>query len=368
MEVVARASRSGVLLQARIPAPLPDVGRELDCVAVIDELRVRPGDYVVDKYWYGAFFRTNLHDILLSEHVDTVAVCGTVTQVCVEETAREAFHLGLKTVVLSDCVSSFDAGHARRHPEELRAEVRPGDGRPVARRRDDGNGRRMTSGNADDFAGLIERLGPQLGPVDVSAASGDGIIHAAVALLLRDSATGAEILFIKRSERQGDPWSGHLAFPGGRAERSDPSLAGVAVREAREEVGIDLQRGGRILGSLPAVQPLSARLPPIAVTPFLAVAPDGAAARADPGEVEEAFWMPLAALKTAGPAAVVRRASGEKSGSGPPTSRRRAASGGSRNGSSAGFWRSSRTSGPSSARACRRRRRPPTRCCRRTPR
>jgi nicotinamidase-related amidase len=87
-----------------------DADRELDCVAVIDELEVRPGDYVVDKYWYGAFFRTNLHDILLSEHVDTVAVCGTVTQICVEETAREAFHLGLQTVILGDCVSSYDPG------------------------------------------------------------------------------------------------------------------------------------------------------------------------------------------------------------------------------------------------------------------
>lgn len=85
-----------------------DIGAERDCAAVIDELPVRPGDYVVDKYWYGAFFRTNLHDILLSEHVDTVAVAGTVTQICVEETARGAFHLALKTVLLSDCVSSFD--------------------------------------------------------------------------------------------------------------------------------------------------------------------------------------------------------------------------------------------------------------------
>jgi len=83
---------------------------ELDCVAVIDELTVAPGDYVVDKYWYGAFFRTNLYDILLSEHVDTTVMCGTVTQICVEETARESFHLGLKTVVLSDCVSSYDPG------------------------------------------------------------------------------------------------------------------------------------------------------------------------------------------------------------------------------------------------------------------
>ena len=75
---------------------------------MIDELPVEPGDYVVDKYWYGAFFRTNLYDILLSEHVDTVVVCGTVTQICVEETARQAFHLGLKTVMLSDGVSSYD--------------------------------------------------------------------------------------------------------------------------------------------------------------------------------------------------------------------------------------------------------------------
>jgi len=88
----------------------PDSARELDCVAVVDELPVLPGDYVVDKYGYGAFFRTNLHDVLLSEHVDTVVICGTVTQICVEETARQAFHLDLKTIVLSDGVSSFDPG------------------------------------------------------------------------------------------------------------------------------------------------------------------------------------------------------------------------------------------------------------------
>lgn len=85
-----------------------EIGAERDCAAVIDELPVLPGDYVVDKYWYGAFFRTNLPDILAAENVDTVIVSGTVTQICVEETARGAFHLGYKTVVLSDCVSSFD--------------------------------------------------------------------------------------------------------------------------------------------------------------------------------------------------------------------------------------------------------------------
>jgi len=84
-----------------------DIGAERETIAVIDELEVLPGDYVVDKYWYGAFFRTRLDDILKGEGVDTVAVAGTVTQICVEDTTRGAFHHGYKTVLLGDCVSSF---------------------------------------------------------------------------------------------------------------------------------------------------------------------------------------------------------------------------------------------------------------------
>ena len=86
----------------------PDIAGERECAAVIDELAVQPGDYVVDKYWYGAFFRTNLHDILAEEGADTVIIAGTVTQICVEDTARQSFHHGFKTVLLSDGVSSFD--------------------------------------------------------------------------------------------------------------------------------------------------------------------------------------------------------------------------------------------------------------------
>jgi len=85
-----------------------DIRGERECIAVIDELAPRPGEAIVDKYGYGAFFRTNLEDILRAEKVDTVAIAGTVTQICVEETARESFHHGFKTVVLSDEVSSFD--------------------------------------------------------------------------------------------------------------------------------------------------------------------------------------------------------------------------------------------------------------------
>jgi nicotinamidase-related amidase len=84
-----------------------DIGAERECMAVIDELVVESKDHVVDKYWYGGFYRTNLLDILFEEGADTVVVAGTVTQICVEETARGAFHHGFKTLVLSDCVSSF---------------------------------------------------------------------------------------------------------------------------------------------------------------------------------------------------------------------------------------------------------------------
>jgi len=85
-----------------------DIKAERETVAIIDELEKEKQDIEVDKYWYGAFHRTNLEDILGSYGVDTVVVSGTVTQICVEETARQAFHHGYKTIILSDCVSSFD--------------------------------------------------------------------------------------------------------------------------------------------------------------------------------------------------------------------------------------------------------------------
>jgi nicotinamidase-related amidase len=85
-----------------------DIGAERECIAVVDELAPQPGDITVDKYWYGAFFRTNLEDVLHSFKVDSVVIAGTVTQICVEDSARQAFQHGFKLIVLRDCVSSFD--------------------------------------------------------------------------------------------------------------------------------------------------------------------------------------------------------------------------------------------------------------------
>ena len=91
-----------------------------------------PTELQVDKYNYGAFHRTSLLDSLQAQGVDTVVVTGTVTQICVDETARGAFREGLKAVMVSDAVSSFDPDAAPGDAGEFCHEIRVGD--------DDGRG------------------------------------------------------------------------------------------------------------------------------------------------------------------------------------------------------------------------------------
>jgi nicotinamidase-related amidase len=76
--------------------------------AVIPELAPRPDEPVVDKYGYGGFHNTTLENVLRAHGASQVAVTGTVTQICVEETVREGFHRELEMVVVSDGVASFD--------------------------------------------------------------------------------------------------------------------------------------------------------------------------------------------------------------------------------------------------------------------
>lgn len=86
-----------------------DAQGELDCSDVIQEIYPEAGDQIVEKYGYGAFHGTPLNDTLRGLGVEALAVTGTVTQICVEETAREAFHYGFRTTMVTDAVSSFDA-------------------------------------------------------------------------------------------------------------------------------------------------------------------------------------------------------------------------------------------------------------------
>ena len=84
-----------------------DINATRDCTDIIDELSPSPDDIIIEKFGYGAFHGTPLADTLHSLGVTTLAITGTVTQICVEETAREAFHHGFRTTLVEDGVSSF---------------------------------------------------------------------------------------------------------------------------------------------------------------------------------------------------------------------------------------------------------------------
>jgi 8-oxo-dGTP pyrophosphatase MutT (NUDIX family) len=118
---------------------------------------------------------------------------------------------------------------------------------------------------------------------------------AAVAAVLRVTRE-PELLFIKRAEAAGDPWSGHMAFPGGRHEPHDVSLAETAVRETREETAIDLACTGRLIGRLDDLAPRSPMLPRIIIRPFVAVVHADVRVQAS-HEVAAHFWVPLASLR-----------------------------------------------------------------------
>ena len=118
---------------------------------------------------------------------------------------------------------------------------------------------------------------------------GDPLIWAAVAVILAPDPDS--VLLIQRAERAGDPWSGHMALPGGRQDPSEPDLLVTAIRETAEEVGLML-RPEQLIGTLDDVVPRTPFLPPIAVRPyvFLLDHPPHLTLNV---EVAVARWLPL---------------------------------------------------------------------------
>jgi 8-oxo-dGTP pyrophosphatase MutT (NUDIX family) len=123
---------------------------------------------------------------------------------------------------------------------------------------------------------------------------GELLRRAAVAIVLMENTGSLDLLLIERAKRAGDPWSGQMAFPGGRVDAADATTRAAAERETLEEVGLSLS-GSEYLGRLDDLPGLPAPPSDFAVSAFVFYA-------SEPGtlalnhEVEDAFWFPLNAL------------------------------------------------------------------------
>ena len=141
------------------------------------------------------------------------------------------------------------------------------------------------------MSNLITHLRNTLDPAPTPRPS--DIRHAAaVALLLNCGKHGEEVLLIERAPHEQDPWSGNLAFPGGKVEAIDADPRTAAERETREEVGIDLRQAD-FLGFLTEI--VGAHLP-IRVACFVYLIDRPALPLTLSNEIADAFWVPLATL------------------------------------------------------------------------
>lgn len=117
--------------------------------------------------------------------------------------------------------------------------------------------------------------------------------RSAVAVILRERAHGLEALMIKRAERKGDPWSGHMAFPGGHREKHDSSSLETARRETWEEIGLDTYAHTEYVGRLSDVPVRAMRgRRAMVVTPYL-FSIEKVPALSINYEVSEVVWVPL---------------------------------------------------------------------------
>jgi len=139
-----------------------------------------------------------------------------------------------------------------------------------------------------DIESLKQRLNPE-SSVAGSESSNEPV--AAVAIIIDPNRSGPSVLLIRRRDREGDPWSGQIAFPGGHRSTKDRTLLQSAIREASEEIGIDLHEH-ELLGVLPLAYSHTRRMP---VAPFVFQLRSNVAVRLN-DEVAESFWVPLSEL------------------------------------------------------------------------
>lgn len=118
--------------------------------------------------------------------------------------------------------------------------------------------------------------------------------RAAVAIALCKRSGELQVLFIERASREGDPWSGHMAFPGGRVDETDASPQAAAQRETLEEVGLSLD-GCELLGQLDDSPGLPGTVRELVVSAFVFHVTSHQPLLPN-REVRKAFWFPVASL------------------------------------------------------------------------
>lgn len=121
----------------------------------------------------------------------------------------------------------------------------------------------------------------------------EGDERAAVALVLRDREAGPEVLFIERATRSGDPWSGHMAFPGGRLDPGDETVRAAAERETLEEVGLSLS-GAEYIGRLGDLRGNRRfRETNLVVSAHIFMVENPGPMELDQSEVRSSMWFPV---------------------------------------------------------------------------
>jgi 8-oxo-dGTP pyrophosphatase MutT (NUDIX family) len=127
-------------------------------------------------------------------------------------------------------------------------------------------------------------------------------------MVLREAGDDADVLLIHRATRAGDPWSGHMALPGGRQSPGDRDVIHTAVRETLEEVGIDVERGGELIGQLDELHAVSRDRPlDMVISPTVWHLREPADLILHPHEVAAAMWVPLSHLLSAEARGIYRR-------------------------------------------------------------
>lgn len=133
---------------------------------------------------------------------------------------------------------------------------------------------------------------------------GHGVLLAGVAAIL-SSQNPLELLLIKRAAWENDPWSAHMAFPGGKLAPQDADLLATAARETHEELGLDLASVAEYLGPLPdqCLSKLDAKL---CIRPFVFQLKDAATLTLTLNhEVDEVVWVTLDSLSNGSRASTI---------------------------------------------------------------